>query len=621
MQNKYPTWKYLFILATCVLGILYALPNLYGEDPAIQIKPANTKVAVDENLDRQVKSVLTKNKITTKSIVREDNGIMLRFLSTDEQLKAQDAIKADLGTNYTVAINIAPATPSWLEKISASPMKYGLDLRGGVHFLLDVDIDGVIARREEGLIKNIGQDLRQARIRYSRISRVRGVGISMYFRDALARDNASTLIRRNYTSLIVTRKDNNGSFALSASLSPAELNNIRRYTLEQTMSILRNRVNELGVGEAVVQSQGANRVAVDLPGIQDAARAKQILGGTATLEFRMVDQVNDARSAQAGMVPVGAKLYKHDGRPILLKNQVILSGDSITSAMATFDQQTGLPAVSIQLGGGGETLFTRVTRQNVGKLMSIVYVETKVQNKMVNGKMARSTKKAERVISVATIQSALGNNFQITGLGDANEARNLALLLRAGALPAAIYPVEERTVGPSLGLENIKRGMISLGVGMGIILVLMLIYYRLFGLIADIALMLNLVLLVAVLSLIGTTLTLPGIAGIVLTVGMAVDANVLIYERIREELRNGLTPQAAIFAGYERAFSTIVDANVTTLIVAVVLFAIGTGPIKGFAIVLAIGLMTSMLTGITFTRAMVNQIYGRRHIKRLSIGI
>ena len=409
---------------------------------------------------------------------------------------------------------------------------------------------------------------------------------------------------------------------LLATLSPGDLNNIRQNTIDQTMAILRNRVNELGVGEAVVQQQGSTRVAVDLPGIQDAAHAKQILGGTATLQFHMVDNDNDAQIAQrTGAVPMASKLFMMSNQPILLKRQVVLSGDSITSAVSSFDQQTATPAVQIQLGGGGESYFSKVTRENVGKRMAIVFVETKTIMGKDGDISKRTTKHEERIISAPVIQSALGNNFQITGLTDSKEATNLSLLLRAGALPAAIYSVEERTVGPSLGKENIRRGIISLEVGMGLILVLMLVYYRFFGVVANIALVLNLILLCAVLSMIDATLTLPGIAGIVLTVGMAVDANVLIYERIREELRHGMSPQAAIYAGYERAFATILDANVTTFIVAIVLFSIGTGPIKGFAVTLSIGLLTSMLTGVTYTRAIVNWFYGSRNIKKLSIGI
>ena len=469
-------------------------------------------------------------------------------------------------------------------------------------------------------MKNIGQELRDIGVRYSGIRYVADKGVDLRFRDAESMNKALIELKQKIPELVFV-KDKTGNNVLG-SLSPAELNSIRQNTIEQTMSILRNRVNELGVGEAVVQQQGATRVAVDLPGIQDATRAKQILGGTATLQFYLVDQENDPQIAkQTGAVPVSDKLYMMDGHPILLKRMVVLSGDSITSAVSSFDQQTATPAVQIQLGGGGESLFTKITRENIGKRMAIVYVETKNTIQTINGVEKRLTHKEERVISAPVIQNALGNNFQITGLTDSKEASNLALLLRAGALPAAIYPIEERTVGPTLGKENIRRGVVSLEVGMGLILILMLVYYRFFGLIANIALVLNLILLSALLSVIDATLTLPGIAGIVLTVGMAVDANVLIYERIREELRHGLSPQAAIHAGYERAFATILDANVTTFIVAVILFAVGTGPVRGFAVTLSLGLLTSMLTGITYTRALVNAYYGGRNVKKLSIGI
>ena len=489
-----------------------------------------------------------------------------------------------------------------------------------MHFLLEVDIESVVNRRYEGMMKSIGQDLREAGIRYAGVRYVPEKGVNIRFRTAEGMDDALSELRQKSSGYTVTQVPD--SFDLMASLSPSELNGIRQNTIEQTMSILRNRVNELGVGEAIVQQQGATRVAVDLPGIQDAARAKQILGGTATLQFYLVDGANDAVMAkQTGAVPLGSKLYVNDGQPILLKRQMVLSGDSITSAVSSFDQQSATPAVSIQLGGGGEAYFTKVTRENIGKRMAIVFVETKTEMEGNGENAKRITHREERVISAPVIQNALGNNFQITGLVDSKEASNLSLLLRAGALPAAIYPVEERTVGPSLGKENIHRGIVSLEVGMGMILVLMLIYYRLFGLVANVALLLNLILLCALLSIIGATLTLPGIAGIVLTVGMAVDANVLIYERIREELRHGLSVQAAIFAGYDRAFATILDANITTFIVAVVLFSVGTGPVRGFAITLSLGLLTSMLTGVAYTRAMVNAIYGGRQVKRLSIGI
>ncbi len=618
MQNRYPLWKNLLLIAIAVISLIYALPNIYREDPAVQISSDKGLSAVQ--LESRVKKILKQSNLEYQKLTVDNGQVEVRFDSTDNQILAKDALKNKLGNDFTVALNLAASTPSWLSALGAAPMKQGLDLRGGVHFLLEVDVNSVIGRRYEGIMKNISQDLREQGIRYKKIHKTNDGGIRVVFRSLQGLEDATLELRQRYPALAFNIQKSDQ--ALFASLSPAELNSIRQNTIEQTMSILRNRVNELGVGEAVVQQQGANRVAVDLPGIQDAARAKQILGGTATLEFHMVDHENDAQIArQTGAVPMNSKLYIMNGTPILLKRQVVLSGESITSAVSSFDQQSATPAVQIQLGGGGESLFGKVTRQNIGKRMAIVFVETKTQLKDVDGEAKRVTKREERVISAPVIQSALGNNFQITGLTDNKEAANLALLLRAGALPAAIYPVEERTVGPSLGKENIRRGMISLEVGMGLILLLMVVYYRFFGIVADVALMLNLLLLSALLSMIGATLTLPGIAGIVLTVGMAVDANVLIYERIREELRNGMSPQAAIFAGYERAFSTIIDANITTLIVGVVLFAIGTGPVKGFAVVLCLGLLTSMLTGITYTRAMVNWKYGKKHVSKLSIGI
>jgi preprotein translocase subunit SecD len=618
MQNKYPLWKNLLLIVIAIIGLLYALPNVYSEHPVVQVS-SDLKLN-PATLESQMRDLLVKANLPFTAITSTDDGLQVQFVSTDTQLLARDVIKNGLGSHFTVALNLMSSTPKWLNALRAEPMKQGLDLRGGVHFLLEVDIDSVIQRRYEGITKSMGQDLRDAKIRYSGIRYVVNKGVNIQFKSVDALTQALSVLRPLHPGLeLVPVKDGLGFFA---TLIPTELNTIRQNTIEQTMSILRNRVNELGVGEAVVQQQGATRVAVDLPGIQDAARAKQILGGTATLQFHLVDQEADAELAKrSGAIPLGSKMYMMDDRPILLKRQVVLSGDSITSATSSFDQQSATPAVQIQLGGGGEAFFTKITRQNIGKRMAIVFVETKTRIEKEGDQEKRTTVREERVISAPVIQSALGNNFQITGLTDIKEATNLALLLRAGALPAAIYTVEERTVGPSLGKENIRRGMISLEVGMGCILMLMLIYYRLFGVIANMALILNLILLCALLSMIGATLTLPGIAGIVLTVGMAVDANVLINERIREELRHGLSPQAAIYAGYERAFATILDANITTFIVAIVLFSIGTGAIKGFAITLSLGLLTSMLTGVTYTRAIVNWIYGGRSVKSLSIGI
>lgn len=618
MQNKYPLWKNALLVILAIIAIIYTIPNLYSEDPVVQI---STDTAMDPHaILKQTKALLEEANLSYRSAHIQGDGVEVRFSSTDTQLHARDVINHGLGNNYTVALNLAPSTPKWLSSIYAEPMKQGLDLRGGVHFLLEVDIDSVIHRRYEGLLKSIGQDLRETGIRYAGIRYFPRQGIEIRLRSAELAEKALHELQPKYADL--TFKAAKNKHAIVGSLSASERHNIRQSTIDQTMGILRNRVNELGVGEAVVVQQGATRIGVDLPGIQDAARAKQILGGTATLQFYLVDQDNDPSiAAKTGAIPATSKLLRMKSNPILLKRQVVLSGDSITSAVSSFDQQTATPAVHIQLGGGGEALFNKVTRDNIGKSMAIVFVESKTSEHMVNGVLERKTIRDERIISTAVILSALGNSFQITGLSDSKEASNLALLLRAGALPAAIYPVEERTVGPTLGKENIKRGIFSLEVGLGLILILMLVYYRLFGLIANVALALNLMFLCALLSMLGATLTLPGIAGIVLTVGMAVDANVLINERIREELRNGLSPQAAIYAGYERAFSTILDANITTLIVAIVLFSIGTGPVRGFAVTLSLGLITSMITGITYTRAIVNLIYGHRSVKQISIGI
>ncbi|VEB34437.1 protein-export membrane protein SecD [Legionella sainthelensi] len=445
MQNKYPLWKNLMLIVIAVVGLVYAIPNLYTENPVVQIS-SETPVDYDE-LKNQVENILNKDKLHYTSLVVQNEGVEVVFSSTDAQLLARDTIKNALGSQYTVALNLAPSTPGWLDAIHAAPMKQGLDLRGGVHFLLEVDVESVISRRYEGIMKNISQELRELGIRYTGIRFIPDKGVDLRFRDVESRDNAFIGLKDKIPDLVfVKSKTNNG---IMASVSPTELNTMRQNTIEQTMSILRNRVNELGVGEAVVQQQGATRVAVDLPGIQDAARAKQILGGTATLQFYLVDQDNDPQIAkQTGVVPVNDKLLMMDGYPILLKRQVVLSGDSITSAVSSYDQQTATPAVQIQLGGGGESLFTKVTRENIGKRMAIVYVETKNNIQTVNGVEKRITHREERVISAPVIQNALGNNFQITGLTDSKEASNLALLLRAGALPAAIYPIEERTVAP-----------------------------------------------------------------------------------------------------------------------------------------------------------------------------
>ncbi|OGV26017.1 MAG: protein-export membrane protein SecD [Legionellales bacterium RIFCSPHIGHO2_12_FULL_37_14] len=618
MTTNYSYLKNTLLVVLVVLGIIYALPNLYGEQPVVQFSTKNPHLLI--KLKQDAEKILTANNIKSEKIVLAENTLIIYFANPDIEMQAFEALKPLINDNITLALNLAPATPNWMKYFHASPMKQGLDLRGGVHFLLEVDLDSVIARRDEGLLKNAASSLRDERIRYIGMRKLGSGGVAIKLRDASSLNIAADVLKAKYPELTFTQ--DKAQNMLNMFMSKEELNHIRQITIEQTMSILRNRVNELGVGEAVVQQQGASRIAVDLPGIQDAAHAKQILGGTATLEFKMLDEEHDPLLAKrSGIVPLQSKLYSHNGRPILLLRQVILSGDAITSASSSFDQQTASPAVHIQLGGGGEQLFIKTSRNSVGKHMAIVFVENKTKTENINGKEVHNTHKEERVISVAVINSALGNSFQITGLASAEEAANLALLLRAGALPASIYPIEEITVGPSLGKENVEKGLISLESGMLLILVIMLIYYRLFGLVADIALILNLIFLSALMSLIGATLTLPGIAGFVLTVGMAVDANVLINERIREELRLGLSPLAAIEVGYDRAFATIIDSNLTTLIVGLVLFAVGSGPVRGFAVILCLGLLTSMLTSITYTRAIVNLIYVNKNTKNLSIGI
>lgn len=616
MLNKYPLWKNLLLIFVVVLAFLYALPNIYGDDPALQISATGTTQVTESTL-QQVKASLAAKGIHYKSAQLRHHEILIRFADTDAQLQARDLVKNSLTDNYVVALNIASATPAWLTGIGAEPMKLGLDLRGGIHLTLDVDVNSVLAQRAEGIGRNLATELREANIRYQDIQQFKNGDIRLMLRDEDAVSKAKALMQKRFPELAAS---NDGKLELLVQRNPQAVSDVRQSIIDQTMTTLRNRVNELGIAEAIVQQQGLNRISVDLPGIQDSARAQEILGGTATLEFRMVDEEHDPRSAMAGAAVPGAALYDSEQGPILVKNQVILTGSSITNAAAAYSED-GRPAVNVQLGGGGEALFHRVTAQNIGKRMAIVYVESKSDIKTVEGKEVKTHRKVERVISAATIRSALPNNFQISGIGNQQEALKLALLLRAGALPASIDVVEERTLGPKLGMENIKKGILSIEVGMGIVILFMALYYRTFGLFANVALVLNMVLLVAILSVLGMTLTLPGIAGIVLTVAMAVDANVLIFERIREELRHGASPQTSIHTGFEKAFATIVDANITTLIVALVLFGIATSAVKGFAVTLSLGILTSMISAIAITRALVNAVYGNRQVKKLSIGI
>lgn len=620
MPNKYPLWKNSLLLVLLVLGFLYAAPNLFPEQPAVQISPSTVIVHANmKALQARVNALIKTVHITPLNEEFNQQTLLLRFTSTDTQLKAKDILSSALGDDYTVAVNLISSAPHWMQAIGAAPMKLGLDLRGGVHFALEVDINNLIAQRMQGLAKNINENLQQARIRYAGLTPQENQ-LTLLFRETSRLKQAKNLLQEQFPSFDFTEATNNPK-QLVVAWSKQGLNSLRQLAIDQTINTLRNRINELGVAEPIIQQQGSNRILVDLPGVQDIARAQQILGGTATIEFRLVDTLHDPQLAKANnVIPAGSQRFQYENQPVLLSKQVILTGNSITDASTSFDE-SGRSAVSISLGGGGESYFHQVTGENVGKPLAIVYVETKSRVKVVNGKMIHIPRKVERIISIARIQSALPPNFQVTGLTNPQEALNLALLLRAGALPAPIYVVEQRTIGPQLGAENIHKGVISIVVGFILAVVFMAFYYGIFGVIADIALALNLVLLVALLSLLGMTLTLPGMAGIVLTVGMAVDANVLIFERIREELRNGVSPQSSIHAGYDRALITIIDANITTLIVAIILFGVGTGSIKGFAVTLTIGLLTSMLTGIMITRALINACYGGRPLKRLPIGI
>lgn len=618
-MNHYPWWKNALLAALLVIGLIYAVPNLFGEDPAVQLY-GSAGVPVDQQVLRQVTDVLSANGIAIKATEQEGRNLYIRVYSLDDQQRAQDLLQSQFGEDYTVSINLMPATPAWLQWLSADPVKLGLDLRGGVHFLLDVDVESIVKRRQEGDARTLGVELRQANIRYRSATVNNDNQIVLQLLNEEQRAEAGRIINTNFQEQQIVSSSGN---TLVLEMRPDVLIQARQAVIEQTMITLRNRVNELGIAEASIQQQGTDRLQVDLPGVQDIARAKEILGSTATLEFRIHDDTRDVASVLRGEPSTTSRVYYFaNGEPILLRNELALTGESITNANFIAFGETGGPEVQVRLGGGGEARFYRLTGDNVGKLMGIVYVETKVSTNIVDDEEVITRQRVERVISAPRINSALPNTFQITGLVDGNEARDLALILRSGALPAGLEVIQEKVIGPSLGADNIQRGMISLVVGTLLVILFMWAYYRGFGLIANVALVLNLIFILAILSLLGATLTFPGIAGIVLTMGMAVDANVLICERIREELRNGMSPLASINAGYDRAFSTIIDANLTTLIVSIVLFSIGTGAIKGFAVTLSIGILTSMITAVMYTRAIVNFYYGNRsHVKQLSIGI
>lgn len=607
-MNQYPLWRYLLVLAVTIIGTLYALPNLYGTDPAIQIS-ALRGAPLDTAFEARLGEALKGAGIAPKRIEHTSNRILIRFVSDKARSDAMTALATVADSKqYSMALNLAPATPQWLHAIGGKPMYMGLDLRGGVHFLMEVDTTTVKRQAEERFISELRTAMRDAKIRFKTISRDPAGGLAMSFINDAAKQAALALLKKDFPDLLSADTQDAAEPTVRMTLSEKFLIEARKTALKQNLTTLRNRVNEFGVAEPVIQQQGDNRIVVQLPGIEDTAEAKNLLGATATLEFRIVDLNGDPQAAVAGKVPPNSKLYyERNGRPVLLSKRVMLTGASIIDASSGLEQQNGHPAVFVTLDGKGARMFSRETRDLIGKPMAVVYIEQ------------RQGKRIEEVINIATIRDQLGKRFQISGLDSPDEARTLALLLRSGALAAPIEIVEERTIGPSLGQDNIDRGLRSCVVGFIAVVIFMAIRYKTFGLIANLALGLNVVLLVALLSMLQATLTLPGIAGIVLTVGMAVDANVLINERIREELRNGNSPQSSIHAGYERAFSTILDSNVTSLIAAIVLFSFGTGPVKGFAVTLSLGILTSMFTAVTGTRAVVNLLYGRRRLKALSV--
>jgi len=617
-MNRYPLWKYLLLLAVLLAGVLYALPNLYGEQPAVQVSRANGDAA-NQTLVDTVQRTLDSADVAPVEITLEEGRLLALYPNPEAQLKAAGVLKRELGDDFTVALNLASSTPGWLRAIGAEPMALGLDLRGGVHFLLEVDMDSVFNSTYDRYARDIPRFLREDGIRYSRASR-EGDSVRLAFPSEQLMDQAQSDLRGEFTVLEFNAASG-ADDTLVATLNEAERNRITDFALQQNLTTLRNRVNELGVAEPLVQRQGDSRIVVELPGVQDTAEAKRLLGKTATLEYRLVAKGQDAQEAKrTGNVPAGTELYDmRDGQPILLEDDVIASGDQLVDASSGLDQQSGTPAVFVTLDGQAASKMFDMTSAHVGDPMAVLFIENKVDTRYENGEEIRTRRQVEQVISVANIRSAFGKRFQTTGL-ERKEAQDLALLLRAGALAAPVNIVEERTIGPSLGADNIAQGRLAVIVGLLVVVLFMAVYYKTFGLFANAALFMNLVLIVALLSLLQATLTLPGIAGIVLTIGMAVDANVLIYERIREELDAGNTPQSAIKAGYDKAFSSIADANVTTLIAAVVLFGFGTGAVKGFAVTLSLGIITSMFTAIVGTRAIANLVYGRKaRLQSLSI--
>ncbi|OPK10830.1 protein translocase subunit SecD [Pseudomonas sp. VI4.1] len=622
MLNKYPLWKYILILAVLAIGLVYSAPNLYPDDPAIQISGASTSLQVTQaDLDR-VSAALKESGISVKAatLAESGKGGLLRLTKAEDQLPAKDVVRKALGDDYVVALNLAQTTPQWLRSFGAHPMKLGLDLSGGVHFLLEVDMDKALDARlkvYEGDVKSL---LRKEKLRYRSLPQFEGA-IQLGFTDEAAREQARTLIRKNFNDFDIVPADLNGQPVLRLAMTPAKLAEIREYSIKQNLTTVRNRVNELGVAEPIVQRQGANRIVVELPGVQDTAEAKRILGKTANLEFRLAAEPGASKATSESF-----EFREGNRPPAQIERGLIITGDQVTDAKAGFGEQ-GTPEVNIRLDGHGGELMSRATRSNVGRSMAVIFIEqrpvTTYVKQVVNGVEkdvpVQTFKEEKKIISLATIQSPLGAQFRITGLNGQGESSELALLLRAGGLAAPMYFAEERTIGPSLGADNIVKGVDASLWGMLFVSLFIIAIYRFFGIIATVALAVNMVLLLALMSLLGATLTLPGIAGIVLTMGMAVDANVLIFSRIREEIAAGMSVQRAINEGFGRAFTAILDSNLTTLLVGGILFAMGTGPVKGFAVTMSLGIFTSMFTAIMVTRAMVNLIFGGRDFKKLWI--
>ncbi|MCE5180637.1 MAG: protein translocase subunit SecD [Betaproteobacteria bacterium] len=597
-MNRYPLWKYIVIAVALLFGLIYTLPNFYGESPAVQVSPLRGMTKVDQGLLKQVDEALKKGGFAVQGIALDTAGVKVRFADAETQIKAKDLLQSQLGENFVVALNLVSSSPKWLSSLGAQPMYLGLDLRGGVHFLLQVDMKAAITKAIERHVGDTRTGLREKKIAYSGVSR-QGEAVEVKFRDAESRGKAIEELQKSAPDLLLKEVEEGGEFKLLGTLKQEAQKRIQEFALQQNITTLRNRINELGVAEPIIQQQGADRVVVQLPGVQDTAKAKDILGRTATLEIRMVDEEHDVVAAvQSGQPPFGSEIYtERKGLPLLVKKGVVLTGDYISDAQPGFESQSGEPAVHISLDGRGARIFKQVTRENVGKRMAILLIE----------------KGKGEVITAPVIREEIGGGrVQISGRMTSTEASDVALLLRAGALAAPMDIVEERTVGPSMGAENIAKGFNSNIYGFIAIAVFMIFYYRFFGVISTAALAVNVLLLVAILSLLQATLTLPGMAGIALTVGMAIDANVLINERIREELRNGLSAQAAIHAGYERAFATILDSNITSLVAGVALFWLGSGPVRGFAVVLCLGILTSMFSAVLVSRGFVNLTYGRK---------